>query len=127
MDDNSLDLELNNAFISPAKTWQGQELAPYTEGSRLIMSQVRNKEDSGMYFIYSFLFIHLELKKDRKALLRLAWNVEEFRSRVMEFACTIKDSQAATAFVSAIFDEASLAQYEIVDNTGGLLAPPGNA
>jgi hypothetical protein len=127
MDDNSLDLELNNAFISPAKTWQGQELAPYTEGSRLIMSQVRNKEDSGIFFIYSFLFIHLELKKDRKALLRLAWDIEEFRSRVMDFACTIKDSNAATAFVSSIFDEAAKSQYEIVDTTGGLLAPPGNA
>jgi hypothetical protein len=127
MDENSLDLELNNSFISPAKMWQGQELAPYTEGSRLIMSQVRNKEDSGIFFIYSFLFIHLELKKDRKALLRLAWNIEEFRSRVMDFACTIKDSNAATAFVSSIFDEASKAQYEIVDTTGGLLAPPGNA
>ena len=127
MDDNSLDLELNNAFISPAKTWQGQELAPYTEGSRLIMSQVRNKEDSGIFFIYSFLFIHIELKKNRKALLRLAWNIEEFRSSVMDFACTIKDSEAATALVSSIFDEAAKAQYEIVDTTGGLMAPPGNA
>jgi hypothetical protein len=45
----------------------------------------------------------------------------------MDFACTIKDSNAATAFVSSIFDEASKAQYEIVDTTGGLLAPPGNA
>ena len=62
----SLEEELNSVFISPQKEFMGEKLAPYTEGSRLLLLQVRDDNDSSFYFIWSFIYVHILLAKNKK-------------------------------------------------------------
>ncbi len=126
-EETDLSAELDGAFVSGERTWKGQPLAPYTEGSRLLMAQVRSEEDAGLFFIWAFLYLHLELKKDRKNAIRLCWNREAFREAVLDFSSgmTIADRDSAAAVVNAMLDEAARAETEV--QATGRPAPPGNA
>lgn len=126
-EETDLSAELDGAFVSGERTWKGQPLAPYTEGSRLLMAQVRSEEDAGLFFIWAFLYLHLELRKDRKNAIRLCWNREAFREAVLDFSSgmTIADRDAAAAVVNAMLDEAARAETEV--QATGRPAPPGNA
>jgi hypothetical protein len=126
-EETDLSAELDGAFVSGERTWKGQPLAPYTEGSRLLMAQVRSEEDAGLFFIWAFLYLHLELRKDRKNAIRLCWNREAFREAVLDFSSgmTIADRDAAAVVVNAMLDEAARAETEV--QATGRPAPPGNA
>jgi hypothetical protein len=126
-EETDLSAELDGAFVSGERTWKGQPLAPYTEGSRLLMAQVRSEEDAGLFFIWAFLYLHLELRKDRKNAIRLCWNREAFREAVLDFSSgmTIADRDSAAAVVNAMLDEAARAETEV--QATGRPAPPGNA
>lgn len=115
MSDNLIE-ELNSAFVSPAKQFKGEELAPYTEGSRLLFMQVRGDDDSPTYFIWSFIYLHILIAKDRKSAIRLAWDKNEFREKLMEWVVGKNDSdrQIATDLVTRIIDEANKGQVEAV-------------
>ena len=104
----SLEEELNSAFISPEKEFMGDKLAPYTEGSRLLLLQVRDDEDSSFYFIWSFIYVHILLAKNKKEAIKLAWNKNLFREKIMEYieGKTEADREVATTIVSKILDEA---------------------
>ena len=45
-----LDEELNASFVRPSIEYKGQPLAEYTEGSRLLMVQCKEPQDSSVYF-----------------------------------------------------------------------------
>lgn len=126
-EETDISAELDGAFVSGERTWKGQPLAPYTEGSRLLMAQVRSEDDAGLFFIWAFLYLHLELKKDRKNAIRLCWNREAFREAVLDFSSgmTIADRDAAAVVVNAMLDEAARAETEV--QATGKPAPPGNA
>ena len=126
-EETDISAELDGAFVSGERTWKGQPLAPYTEGSRLLMAQVRSEEDAGLFFIWAFLYLHLELRKDRKNAIRLCWNREAFREAVLDFSSgmTIADRDSAAAVVNAMLDEAARAETEV--QATGRPAPPGNA
>jgi hypothetical protein len=126
-EETDLSAELDGAFVSGERTWKGQPLAPYTEGSRLLMAQVRSEDDAGLFFIWAFLYLHLELRKDRKNAIRLCWNREAFREAVLDFSSgmTIADRDSAAAVVNAMLDEAAQAETEV--QATGRPAPPGNA
>lgn len=126
-EETDLSAELDGAFVSGERTWKGQPLAPYTEGSRLLMAQVRSEEDAGLFFIWAFLYLHLELRKDRKNAIRLCWNREAFREAVLDFSSgmTIADRDSAAVVVNAMLDEAARAETEV--QATGRPAPPGNA
>jgi hypothetical protein len=126
-EETDLSAELDGAFVSGERTWKGQPLAPYTEGSRLLMAQVRSEDDAGLFFIWAFLYLHLELRKDRKNAIRLCWNREAFREAVLDFSSgmTIADRDSAAAVVNAMLDEAARAETEV--QATGRPAPPGNA
>lgn len=119
--------ELDGAFVLNTRTWKGQVLAPYTEGSRILLAQIRGKEDVGLYFIYAFLFLHLELKKDRRNAIRLCWDKEAFREAVLDFSSemSISDRDHAATIVSSILDEAEKAETEAIPSAKPL-GPPGN-
>ena len=119
--------ELNGAFVSGERTWKGQPLAPYTEGSRLLMSQIRSEDDAGLFFIWAFLYLHLELKKDRKNAIRLCWDRPAFREAVLDFSAgmSLADRDRAAAIVNAVLDESAKAETEVIPS--GRPAPPGNA
>jgi len=112
----SLDEELNSAFVAPNKEYMGEPLANYTEGSRLLLMQVRDDADSSIYFIWSFIFIHLQLFKNRKEATKLAWNRDLFREKLLEYidGKTEADRDMATSIVSSMIEEASKGRVEII-------------
>jgi hypothetical protein len=124
----TLDEELNSAFISPEREFMAEKLAPYTEGSRLLMLQVYDEADSSIFFVWSFIYMHTELAKNRKEAIRLAWNKELFRDRVLTWADnkTEADREVATSLVSSIINEANKGQIEVVP-TPGASQQSGNA
>ncbi len=112
----SLDEELNSAFVAPDKEYMGEKLAPYTEGSRLLLLQVRDDSDSSIYFIWSFIYMHIQIAKGRKEAIKLAWNRDLFREKIMDFieGKTEADRDAATNIVSNMIEEASKGRVEII-------------
>jgi hypothetical protein len=115
----SLEEELNSAFISPEKEFMGEKLAPYTEGSRLLLLQVRDDEDSSFYFIWSFIYIHILLAKNKKEAIKLAWDKNLFREKIMEYieGKTEADREIATTIVSNILDEAQKGKVNVIPAT----------
>jgi hypothetical protein len=126
-EETDLAQELNASFVADERTWKGQPLAPYTEGSRLLMSQIRSEHDAGLFFIWAFLYLHLQLKKDRKQAIRLCWDRDAFREAVLDFSAgmSMADRDLAAAIVNAMLDEAARAETEVLPS--GRPAPPGNA
>lgn len=120
-----LDSELNSAFVAPEREFCGDKLAPYTEGSRLLLMQAKGDEDSSLFFVWTFVYLHIQLAKSRKETIRLVWNKELFREKVLDWADTktAKDRDDATNLVGAILEEASRGIVEPI--TKGL--PSGNA
>lgn len=119
-----LNEELDSAFVAPTRQFKGEELAPYTEGSRLLMMQIRGESDSPMFFVWSFVYLHLELKKNRKEAVKLAWDKNAFREKILDWADTMNeaDREKATALVGAILEEAGKGQVESLS-----VGPPGKA
>ena len=123
----TLEEELNSSFVSPERDFMGEKLAPYTEGSRLLMLQVYDEADSSIFFVWSFIFMHTQLAKNRKETIKLAWNKESFRDKVLSWADdkTEADREIATALVTSIINEANKGQVEAVP-TAGSSHQPGN-
>jgi len=124
----SLEEELNSTFVSPEREFMGEKLAPYTEGSRLLLLQIRDDEDSSIYFIWAFVYMHIELAKDRKEAIKLAWNKNLFREKLFLWADnkTQSDRDIATNLVSSIIEEATKGQIEVLP-TPGAIQQSGNA
>jgi hypothetical protein len=116
----SLEEELNSTFVSPEREFMGEKLAPYTEGSRLLLLQVRDDEDSSIYFIWAFIYMHIKLAKDRKEAIKLAWNKNLFREKLFLWADnkTQSDRDIATNLVSSIIEEANKGQVDVVPAPG---------
>lgn len=125
MSEQDYSAELDAAFVADERTWQGQKIAPYTEGSRLLLSQIRSDQDSPLFFVYSFLFLHLQLAQDRRAAVRLAWDRDAFREAVLDFSEKFGEAEReqAGSIVGAMVDEASKARTEPVPT--GRPGPPG--
>lgn len=110
--------ELNSAFISNERQFKGEAIAPYTEGSRLLLLQVRDEQDSSVFFIWSFLYMHIQLAKSKKEAIKLAWNKDLFREKVMDWVIgkTDQDRAEATNIVSKIIEEAQKGQVDVIGN-----------
>lgn len=126
-DDLKLDAELDGSFVTPDRFFKGEKLATYTEGSRLLCLQVRDEADSPIWFVWSFLYMHLLLAKDRRSAIRLAWDREAFREKLLDWISdkNDEDRSAASSLVGSVLDEAAKARVEVIPS-GGLQAPPGN-
>jgi hypothetical protein len=122
-----LESELNGAFVTADRMYKGEKLAPYTEGSRLLCLQVRDEADSPIWFVWSFLYMHLLLAQDRREAIRMAWDRDGFREKLLEWISdkTEQDRLAASNLVGSVLDEAAQARVEVIP-AGGLQAPPGN-
>ena len=127
MSEEALLQELDNSLISPDRFFKDQRLAPYTEGSRLLMLQVRDDSDSAIYFVWSFIYLHILLAEDRKKTIRLAWNKDAFREKLMDWIAgmTEDDRNTASVMCSAILAEANKARVNVIPSA--IAAPPGNA
>jgi hypothetical protein len=112
----SLEEELNASFISPEKEFMGDKLAPYTEGSRLLLMQVRDDNDSSIYFIWSFIYVHILLAKNKKEAIKLCWNRDLFREKIMDYidGKTDENRESATSIVSAMLDEAQKGKVDVI-------------
>lgn len=127
MSEEALLQELDNSLISPDRYFKDQRLAPYTEGSRLLMLQVRDDSDSAIYFVWSFIYLHILLAEDRKKTIRLAWDKDAFREKLMDWIAEMGEDDRNTASVmcSAILAEANKARVNVIPSS--IAAPPGNA
>ena len=126
MSEENLLQELDNSLISPDRYFKDQKLAPYTEGSRLLMLQVRDDSDSAIYFVWSFIYLHILLAEDRKKTIRLAWDKDAFRERVLEWSENIseKERDDAALLVTSILNQANKARVNVIPS--GVPEPPGN-
>jgi len=120
-----LNEELNSAFIANERQFKGEAIAPYTEGSRLLLLQVRDEQDSSVFFIWAFLFMHIQLAKSKKDAIKLAWNKDLFREKVMDWIenKNEQDRAEATNIVSSIIEQSQKGQVEPV----GSNSESGNA
>jgi len=120
-----LNEELNSAFIANERQFKGEAIAPYTEGSRLLLLQVRDEQDSSVFFIWAFLFMHIQLAKSKKEAIKLAWNKDLFREKVMDWIenKNEQDRAEATNIVSAIIEQSQKGQVEPI----GSNSESGNA
>lgn len=127
-DDLQLEAELNSDFVAPDRLFKGERMAPYTEGSRLLCLQVRDDADSSIWFVWSFVYMHLLLAKDRKTAIRLAWDKDAFREKLLEWISdkNEEDRTAASALVGSILDEASKSRVEVLPPSGPQAPPTGN-
>lgn len=113
-----LDEELSASFVQPHKTFKGEQIAEYSEGSRLLMLQCKDKNDSSVYFVWAFLYLHLLIHKNKREAIKLAWDKDAFRERVLDWVAdkTDEDRDIATNIVSKIIEEASKARVSIVQS-----------
>ena len=127
MSEEALLQELDNSLISPDRYFKNQKLAPYTEGSRLLMLQVRDDSDSAIYFVWSFIYLHILLAEDRKRAIRLAWDKDAFREKLMDWIAEMSEEDRTTASImcSSILSEANKARVNVIPSA--IAAPPGNA
>jgi hypothetical protein len=114
--------ELNSAFIAGERQFKGETIAPYTEGSRLLLLQLRDEEDSSVFFIWAFLYIHIQLAKSKKEAIKLAWNKNLFREKVLDWIENKNDQDRAEAgkIVSAIIEESQNGQVQSIQNNSEL-------
>ena len=126
MSEENLIEELNQAFVTPDRYFKKDKLAPYTEGSRLLLLQVRDSADSPIFFVYGFIFIHIMLARNRKSAIKLAWDKETFRDKVMEWSENMseEDRDTASVLVTSILNEANRARVNVIPS--GVPEPPGN-
>jgi hypothetical protein len=90
------------------------------------MLQVRDDADSPIFFIYAFIYIHIMLAKDRKATIKLAWDREAFREKLMGWSETMTetDRDGAAVLVSSILNQSNKARVHVIPS--GVPQPPGN-
>ena len=117
--------ELNSAFIANDRQFKEEAIAPYTEGSRLLLLQVRDEQDSSVFFIWAFLYMHIQLAKNKKHAIKLAWNKDLFREKVMDWIenKNEQDRAEATNIVSSIIEQSQKGQVEPI----GSNSESGNA
>jgi hypothetical protein len=113
-----LDEELSASFVQPHKSFKGEQIAEYTEGSRLLMLQCKDKNDSSFYFIWAFLYLHLLIHKNKREAIKLAWDKDAFRERVLDWVVdkTDEDRDIATNIVSKIIEEAGKSRVSVVQS-----------
>ena len=123
MSEEILEEALNASFITPDREFKGEKLAPYTEGSRLLLMQARSDEDTTSFFVWAFLFVHIQILKNRKEAIRLCWNKDLFREKILDWIAdkTETDRNMASDLVAAIIDEANKGQVESIPTPGASL------
>lgn len=116
-----LDSELNSAFVAGEREFMGQPLAPYTEGSRMLLMQARSDDDSAVYFVWAFVFVHIELKKNRKETIKLVWDKAKFRETLLDWVSdkTEQDREKATILVNEILEQSMKGKVEPIISGGG--------
>ena len=116
-----LDSELNSAFVSGEREFMGQPLAPYTEGSRMLLMQARSDDDSAVYFVWAFVFLHIQLKKSRKETIKLVWDKVKFREALLDWVSdkSEEDREKATILVNEILEQAMKGKVEPIITGGG--------
>jgi len=116
----NIEVELDQSFVSPQRTYKGETLAPYTEGSRMLLMQTRTDNDSEAYFLWSFLFLHIHLAKNRREAIKIAWDKNAFRESLMDWVSdkSEEDREIAVSLVTSIIDEANKSRIETIPQPG---------
>ena len=129
MSEEILTEALDSAFVSPERKFKGEALAPYTEGSRILLTQVRDENDSGTFFVWAFLYIHILLKKNKKDAISLAWDKIKFRETLLDWVSkmTKADGALGERLVLSIINESNEGAVEAIPLNHQMAEPEGNA
>jgi hypothetical protein len=84
------------------------------------MLQVYDEADSSIFFVWAFVYMHIQLEKNRKEAIKIAWNKDLFRDKVLSWADskTEMDREVATALVSSIIADSNKGQVEVIPTAG---------
>jgi hypothetical protein len=87
------------------------------------MIQCKEAQDSSVYFIWAFLYLHILLAKDKKEAIKLAWDKDSFREKLLDWVAdkTQEDRELATNIVSNIIDEASKGKVSVIASGEGTI------
>ena len=69
-----------------------------------------------MFFIWAFIFMHIQIAKNRDMAIELAWNKNLFRSRLLDWMENKNDEERSIAskLVETIIEEANRGEVTIV-------------
>jgi hypothetical protein len=120
--------ELNAEFIKPPREFAGRVLAPWNERMRLLSLQVRTEQDSTRFFCYSVLFLLIHYYDKPKETVKLAWNLDDFRMAVLDWADRLTEEQRdeAVALVADILQESGVGKVEVIPDDTKPGTAPGN-
>jgi hypothetical protein len=93
--DNDFQEIQEREHVRPAPVFKGQELLPFSRGSRILYGMVLNDNDLVIYRVLAFIFIHMH---PRTEIIPLVWgDVNKFREKVLEFRETLTDEDETEA------------------------------
>lgn len=120
--------ELNAEFVRPPREFAGRVLAPWNERMRLLSLQVRTAQDSTRFFCYSVLFLLIHYYDRPKETIKLAWDLDEFRFAVLDWAdrLTKEQQDEAVSLVADILQESGVGKVEVIPDDTKPGEPPGN-
>ena len=113
-DDEAIGVKQDSPFALNQRTFKGQKLNKFTLGHRVILSQIREENDSTEFFIWSTIF---SLLKDKEEVVDLAWNKTKFRKAVIDWIDTLseKDFEEALNVVNSIYNEIAESRIEVAE------------
>lgn len=113
-DDEALGAKQDSPFALNQRSFKGQRLNKFTLGHRVILSQIREENDSTEFFVWSTVF---SLLKDKEEVVGLAWNKTRFRKAVIDWIDTLKESdfEEALGVVNSIYNEIAESRVEAAE------------
>jgi len=113
-DDEAIGAKQDSPFALNQRTFKGQKLNKFTLGHRVILSQIREENDSTEFYIWSTVF---SLLKDKEEVVALAWNKTKFRKAVIDWIDTLseKDFEEALNVVNSIYNEIAESRIEVAE------------
>lgn len=103
-DEQSVATALEREFVRPCATFQNRPLWPFTPGSKALYAMVISDDDTRLYRVLAFLFIHIrrggkDMESDLAAnVVPLVWgNMDLFRMKVLSLCDSMSDADLEEA------------------------------
>src|SRR6267142_1273775 len=81
--------------VRPKYSFKGQELAPYSRGTRILYGMISDDRDLVIYRVMAFLYIHLN---PRSEVIPMVWgDINKFREKMIDYRETLSDQDIEEA------------------------------
>ena len=104
-DEDSIKRTLEGEFTRPPAIFQGRPLWPFTPGSKALYHMTLSDEDTRLYRVLAFIFIHIrgdgkDMETDLAArIVPIVWhNLGLFRIRALSLCDSMGDADMEAAF-----------------------------